>query len=61
MLLVLAKLIERLIEFIDTVKIFFTFKVGWLLHIHFFDWTIQEGNLDVYLIKLKTIVSIIGK
>jgi hypothetical protein len=30
----LLKLIEHLMEFIDMVKISFTFKVGWLLHIH---------------------------
>jgi hypothetical protein len=44
------------------VRIFFTLKTGWLLHIHlFFDWTIQEDTLDIYLIKLKTMVSSIGK
>jgi hypothetical protein len=43
------------------VRISFTFKAGWLLHIHFLDWTIQEGALDVYLIKLKIMVSDIGK
>jgi hypothetical protein len=49
-------------KFIDMVMISFTFKAGWLLHIHFlFDWTIQEGALGVHLIKLKTIVSSIGK
>jgi hypothetical protein len=37
----LLKPIERLIEFIDMVRISFTFKAGWLFHIHlFFDWTI---------------------
>jgi hypothetical protein len=54
--------IERLMEFINMVRILFTLEVGWLLHIHLFlDWTIQEGTLDVYLIKLKTMVSSIGK
>jgi hypothetical protein len=48
-------------EFIDIVRISFTFKARWLLHIHFLDWTIQEGALDVHLIKLKTMVSGIGK
>jgi hypothetical protein len=44
------------------VRISFTLKVGWLLHIHFlFDWTIQEGALDVHLIKFKTMVSSIDK
>jgi hypothetical protein len=58
----LLKSIGRLMEFIDMVRIFFTFKAGWLLHIHFFfDWTIQEGALDVYLIKLKTMVSSMSK
>jgi hypothetical protein len=57
----LLKSIERLMEFIDMVRISFTFKAGWLLHIHFLDWTIQEGALDVYLIKLKIMVSSIGK
>jgi hypothetical protein len=47
----LLKPIERLMEFINMVRILFTFKVGWLLHIHiFFYWTIQEGTLDVHLI-----------
>jgi hypothetical protein len=42
----LLKPIERIMEFIDMVRIFFTFKVGWLLHIHFFfDWTIQHALL----------------
>jgi hypothetical protein len=37
----LLKSIERLIEFINMVRISFTFKAGWLLHIHIFsDWTI---------------------
>jgi hypothetical protein len=35
----LLKLIERLLEFINMVKIFFTFEARRLLHIHlFFDW-----------------------
>jgi hypothetical protein len=57
----LLKPIEHLMEFIDMVKISFTFKAGWLLHIHFFDWTIQESALDIHLINLKTMVSSIGK
>jgi hypothetical protein len=37
----LLKSIERLMEFIDMIRISFTFKARWLLHIHlFFDWTI---------------------
>jgi hypothetical protein len=37
----LLKPIECLMESINMVRILFTFKVGWLLHIHlFFDWTI---------------------
>jgi hypothetical protein len=37
----LLKPIERLMEFIDMIRIFSTFKAGWLFHIHlFFDWTI---------------------
>jgi hypothetical protein len=44
------------------VRILFTFKVEWLLHIHFlFDWTIQEGTLDIHLIKLKIMMHNIGK
>jgi hypothetical protein len=44
------------------VRLLFTFKAGWLLHIHlFFDWTIQESALDVYFIKFKIMVSSIGK
>jgi hypothetical protein len=58
----LFKPIECLMEFIGMVSIFFTFKVGWLLHIHFFfDWTIQEGALDIHLIKLKSLVNSIYK
>jgi hypothetical protein len=58
----LVKPIEHLMEFIYMVRILFTFKAGWLLHIHlFFYWTIQEGTLDIHLIKLKTMVSSIGK
>jgi hypothetical protein len=58
----LLKPVERLMKFINMVMIFFTFKAGWLLHIHlFFDWTIQEGTLDVRLIKFKAMVSSIGK
>ncbi len=58
----LLKPIEHLMEFIDMVRISFTFKAGWLLHIQFFfNWTIQEGVVDVHLIKLKTMVSSIGK
>jgi hypothetical protein len=58
----LLKPIKRLMEFINMVRILFTFEVGWLLHIHlFFYWTIQEVTLDVHLIKLKTMVSSIGK
>jgi hypothetical protein len=58
----LLKPIEHLMEFIDMIRIFFTFKVGRLLHIHFFfDWIIQEGPLDIHLIKLKTMVSSICK
>jgi hypothetical protein len=53
---------ERLTEFIDMVRILFTFKARRLLHIHFFfDWTIQEGALDIHLIKFKIIVSSIGR
>jgi hypothetical protein len=49
-------------EFIDTVRILFTFEVKWLLHIHLFlDWTVQEITLDVHLIKIKIMMSIIGK
>jgi hypothetical protein len=56
------KPIEHLMEFIDMVRISFTFKSGWFLHIHFFfDWTIQESALDVHLIKHNTMVSSIGK
>jgi hypothetical protein len=57
----LLKPIEHLMDFINMVRILFTFEAGWLLHIHlFFYWTIQEDTLDVYLIKLKTMVSSIG-
>jgi hypothetical protein len=57
----LLKPIERLMEFVDMVKISFTFKARWLLHIHFFfNWTIQESALDIHLIKLKTLVSSIS-
>jgi hypothetical protein len=44
------------------VRILFTLESGWLLHIHFFfDWPIQESTFDIHLIKLKIIVSSIGK
>jgi hypothetical protein len=37
----LLKPIECLMEFINMVRIFSTFKAGWLLHMHlFFDWAI---------------------
>jgi hypothetical protein len=58
----LHKPIERLMQFLNMVRMFFTFEVGWLLRIHlFFDWTIQEGTLNIHLIKPKTMVSSIGK
>jgi hypothetical protein len=58
----LLKPIECLIKFINMIKILFTFKVGWLLHIHlFFYWTIQESTPDIHLKKLKTMVRSIGK
>jgi hypothetical protein len=43
-------------------RIFFIFKARRLFHIDFFfDRSIQEGTLDVHLIKLETMVSSIGK
>jgi hypothetical protein len=44
------------------IRILFTFEAGWLVHIQLFlDWTIQESTLDVHLVKLKIMVSSIGK
>jgi hypothetical protein len=58
----LLKPIERLMEFINMVRIHFAFKARWLLYIHlFFDWTIQESNLDIHLIEFKIMVSSICK
>jgi hypothetical protein len=58
----LLKPIECLMGFINMVRILFTFKAGWLLHIHiFFYSTIQEITLDAHLIKFKTMMSNIGK
>jgi hypothetical protein len=49
-------------EFVYMVRIFFIFKARRLFHIDFlFDRSIQEGTLDVYLIKLEIMVSSIGK
>jgi hypothetical protein len=49
-------------KFINMVRILFTFEAEWLLHIHFFlDWPIQEGTLDIHLIKLEILVSSVGK
>jgi hypothetical protein len=49
-------------KFINMVRILFTLEAGRLLHIHFlFDWPIQEGTLDIHLIKLEIMVSGIGK
>jgi hypothetical protein len=54
--------IERLMEFVYMVRIFFVFKAWRLLHIDFFfDRPIHEGTLDVHLIKLKIMMSRIGK
>jgi hypothetical protein len=58
----LLKPIERIMESINMVRILFSFKGGWLFYIHlFFDWTIQEDVLDIYLINIKTMVSSIDK
>jgi hypothetical protein len=49
-------------KFINMVRILFTLKAGWLLHIHLFlDWPIQESTLNIHLIKLEIMVSSIGK
>jgi hypothetical protein len=48
-------------KFIYMVRIFFIFKAQRLFDIDFFfDRSIQEGTLDVHLIKLETMVSSIG-
>jgi hypothetical protein len=56
------KPIERLIEFVYMVRIFLIFKSQRLFHIDFlFDRFIQKDTLDVYLIKLKIMMSSIDK
>jgi hypothetical protein len=58
----LVKHIERLMEFVNMVRTFFIFKAWRLFHIDFlFDRSIQEGTLDVHLIKLEIMMSSIGK
>jgi hypothetical protein len=54
--------IKRLREFIDMVRVLTIFKAGRLLNIDFFlDWSIEEGTFHVHLVKLKAMVSSIGK
>jgi hypothetical protein len=58
----LLKPIERLMEFVNMVRIFIIFKVRRLFHIDFlFDRSVQEISLDVHLIKLEIMVTSIGK
>jgi hypothetical protein len=54
--------IKRLWEFINMIRVLTIFKAERLLNIDlFFDWSIQESTFHVHLIKLKTMVSSIGK
>jgi hypothetical protein len=54
--------IKRLREFIYVVRILTIFKAGRLLNIDLLlDWSIEEGTFHVHLIKLKAMVSSIGK
>jgi hypothetical protein len=54
--------IKRLREFIYMVRILTIFKARRLLNIDLFlDWSIEESTLHVHLIKLKAMVSSIGK
>jgi hypothetical protein len=53
---------KRLMVFVYMVRIFFIFKARRLFHINFLlDKSVQEDTLDVHLIKLKIMVSSIGK
>jgi hypothetical protein len=54
--------IKRLREFIDVIRVLTIFKAGRLLNIDLFlDWSIEEGAFHVHLVKLKAMVSSIGK
>jgi hypothetical protein len=54
--------IKRLREFIDMVRVLTILKAGRLLNIDLLlDWSIEEGTVHVHLIKLKAMVSSIGK
>jgi hypothetical protein len=45
-----------------TVRVLTIFKAGRLLNIDLFlDWSIEEGTFHVHLVKLKVVVSSIGK
>jgi hypothetical protein len=54
--------IKRLREFVNMVRILTIFKAGRLLNIDLFlDRSVEEGTLHVHLVKLKVMVSSIGK
>jgi hypothetical protein len=54
--------IKRLREFINMVRVLTIFKARRLLNIDLLlDWSIEEGTFYVHLIKLKAMVSSIGK
>jgi hypothetical protein len=62
MLLGLLEPIKRLLEFIHMVRVLAIFKAGRLLNIDLFlDRDIEEGTFHVHLIKLKAMISSIGK
>jgi hypothetical protein len=61
MLLGLLEPIKRLREPINMVRILTVFKAGRLLNVDLLlDWSVKEGTLHVYLIKLEAMVSSIG-
>jgi hypothetical protein len=58
----LLKPVERLMELVHMVGEVWVFKARWLLNIYFFlERSIQEGTLDIHLMKLEVMMSSIGQ
>jgi hypothetical protein len=54
--------IKRLRGFVNMIRVLTILKAGRLLNIDLLlDWSIEEGTVHVHLIKLKAMVSSIGK
>jgi hypothetical protein len=54
--------IKRLREFVNMIRVLTILKAGRLLNIDLFlDWSIEEGTFHAHLVKLKAMVSSIGK